>query len=106
MVVAGFGSGHIRMFDLPDGKIICEITAHAGWITGMDLASHSGLLLTAAEDGYVRVWQLSTKGPLAEHWFSCPVKDSLVVGAKFLDPRGSAFSIAAFDSNELQIFAM
>ena len=78
------------------------MSAHNGWITGMDLASQSGLLLTCAEDGYVRsawqgvplhlflnlhlnqqnpnnhtipprVWQLATRGPLIEHWFSKPV---------------------------------
>ena len=34
---------------------MAEITAHAGWVTGMDLASQSGLLITSSEDGYVRV---------------------------------------------------
>ena len=55
IVAAGFGSGHIRLFSIPDGRIMCEIAAHNGWITGMDLASQSGLLLSCAEDGYVRV---------------------------------------------------
>jgi hypothetical protein len=32
-----------------------EIAAHAGWITGMDLASQSGLLISSAEDSFVRV---------------------------------------------------
>ena len=55
IVAAGFGSGHIRLFSIPDGRLVCEIAAHNGWITGMDLASQSGLLLSCAEDGYVRV---------------------------------------------------
>ena len=55
IVAAGFGSGHIRLFSIPDGRVLCEIAAHNGWITGMDLASQSGLLLSCAEDGYVRV---------------------------------------------------
>ena len=54
-MAAGFGSGHIRLFSIPDGRVLCEIAAHNGWITGMDLASQSGLLLSCAEDGYVRV---------------------------------------------------
>ena len=74
----------------------------------MDLASQSGLLLSCAEDGYVRVWQLqaATKGPLAEHWFSQPVEDCLMTGAKFMDPRGSAFCVCAYDSSDIQVFAM
>ena len=35
-------------------KEISQVAAHNGWITGMDLASHSGLLLSCAEDSYVR----------------------------------------------------
>jgi len=106
IVAAGFGSGHIRLFSIPDGRIMCEIAAHNGWITGMDLASQSGLLLSCAEDGYVRVWQLATKGPLAEHWFSKPVEDCVMTGAKFMDPRGSAFCVCAYDSQDIQVFAM
>ena len=55
IVIAGFGSGHVRIMSLTTGTIIAEIAGHAGWITGMDLASASGLLITSAEDGYVRV---------------------------------------------------
>lgn len=106
VLIAGFGSGHLRLFALPSGNILCEISAHNGWITGMDLASQSGLLLTCAEDGYARVWQLANRGPLAEHWFSRPIEDCLLSGAKFLDPKGSAFCICSYDSPDIQVFAM
>ena len=53
---AGCGSGQIRIFSVPDGDIVAEIDAHAGWITGMDLASQTGRLVTTAEDGIVRVF--------------------------------------------------
>ena len=36
-------------------EILAEVTAHCGWITGMDLASSNGLVITASEDGFVRV---------------------------------------------------
>ena len=55
IIVAGYGSGQIRIFSVPDGDIVAEIDAHAGWITGMDLASQTGRLVTTAEDGIVRV---------------------------------------------------
>ena len=103
--MVGYGSGHIRLFSLSTGHIMCEISAHNGWITGMDLASHSGLLLSCAEDSYVRVWQLNTKGPLVEHWFSSPIHDCLMTGAKFLDPRGSSFCIASYDSSSIQVMS-
>ena len=34
MLVAGFGSGHLRLFSLPSGRLLAEIAAHNGWITG------------------------------------------------------------------------
>ena len=55
IIVAGYGSGQIRIFSVPDGDIVAEVDAHAGWITGMDLASQTGRLVTTAEDGIVRV---------------------------------------------------
>ena len=103
VLIAGYGSGHIRLFNLAGGNIICQVSAHNGWITGMDLASQSGLLLTCAEDGYVRVWQLASKGPLVEHWFSHPLQDSLMAGAKFLDPRGSSFCVSSYDSAGIKV---
>ena len=54
-MVAGYGSGQMRIFSVPDGDIVAEVDAHAGWITGMDLASQTGRLVTTAEDGIVRV---------------------------------------------------
>lgn len=60
LIIAGYGSGHIRLFSIPVGAIVAEVTAHAGWITGMDLAVVSGLLVTSSEDGFVRV-SLSTR---------------------------------------------
>jgi hypothetical protein len=46
---------------IPGGSIVAEATAHAGWITGMDLASLSGLLITSSEDGFIRVIRLLKK---------------------------------------------
>ena len=59
IIVAGYGSGQIRIFSVPDGDIVAEVDAHAGWITGMDLASQTGRLVTTAEDGIVRVRKIS-----------------------------------------------
>lgn len=60
IVIAGYGCGHIRIYTIPDGDIVAEVAAHAGWITSMDLASQSGFLLSVAEDGFVRVSETST----------------------------------------------
>lgn len=74
IIVAAYGSGLLRIYTIPKCAIVAEVAAHAGWITGLDLASQAGLLVTAAEDGYVRVWKLSPKGRIIEgkrHSSSC-----------------------------------
>ena len=66
-----------------------------------------------------RVWQLNSRGPLVDHWFSAPISDCLMTGdsyvndimimiilisgAKFLDPRGSSFCISSYDSSNIQV---
>lgn len=75
-------------------------------ITGMDLASQSGLLVTTAEDGFVRVWKLSNTGRIIQHFFSKAIADCILTGVKFLDPKGSSFALASYDSSEVQVFAM
>ncbi|XP_043242638.1 WD repeat-containing protein 54-like [Amphibalanus amphitrite] len=54
-VVAVYGSGHLRLFSRQTGQVRAEVTAHARWITGLDVALESGLLLTVAEDASVKV---------------------------------------------------
>merc|ERR1712150_356134 len=93
IVIAAYGTGQLRIFAIPSGSIVAEVAAHANWITGMDLAAVSGLLVTISEDGFMRVWQLSTTGRIIEHRFSRGVKSSLLTGVKFLAPKGASFAL-------------
>jgi len=54
-LLAGYGSGHIRAFDISSKTLICEISAHAKWITSIDIA---------LESGRVRMFQFLIKLPL------------------------------------------
>ena len=58
-IVAVYGSGHLRLFSRQSGQVRAEATAHARWITGLDLAAESGLVVTVAEDASVKVWKVS-----------------------------------------------
>lgn len=106
VVIAGYGSGHIRIFSIPSGAIVAEATAHAGWITGMDLASVSGLLITSSEDGFIRVWQMSQKGHIIGHRYSQAIPNCLMNGVKFMDNKGASFAVTSYDSNKIQVFVM
>jgi hypothetical protein len=43
-IIGGYGTGHIRIFNLVTGKIIAEVCAHAQWINAIDVAEKSGLV--------------------------------------------------------------
>lgn len=62
LLVAAYGSAHLRLFSLVSAppSLLCEVAAHARWITALDLAPHSSplLILSAAEDSFVRVWEV------------------------------------------------
>ncbi|XP_070541054.1 WD repeat-containing protein 54-like [Ptychodera flava] len=107
-VAGAYGSGHIRIFDANTGSLHVEICAHAKWINSMDVAPSVGLLVTASEDSFVRVWEVS-KGnesyPEVDLKFSECVTDVQLCGAKFTSRNGRAFGVTGYDHNEVVCFS-
>jgi WD40 repeat protein len=76
LIIGGFGSGHLRVFNASSGKLCVEASAHAKWINAIDVAKSTGTvsasqlsstlssaslqILTASEDTFIRVWKLSS----------------------------------------------
>lgn len=58
-VLVAYGSGHLRLFDIVNRQILSEITAHAKWISALDISESSSYALSVSEDSFLRVWQLS-----------------------------------------------
>ncbi|XP_077992745.1 WD repeat-containing protein 54-like [Glandiceps talaboti] len=106
-VAGAYGSGHIRIFDVNSGNVQVEICAHAKWINAMDIAPSAGLLVSASEDSFVRVWEVR-KGnesyPEVELRFSECVTDVQLSGAKFTNRNGRAFGVTGYDHNEVVCF--
>ncbi|KAK1174146.1 WD repeat-containing protein 54-like [Acipenser oxyrinchus oxyrinchus] len=105
IVIAGYGSGQIRLYDALSGVVYAEVNAHARWIYALDIAPDSGKLLSGAEDSLVRIWKLS-KSPEShtveiEHQHTECVTDVQICGAKFCDPEGSAFAVTGYDLSEI-----
>lgn len=42
IVIAGYGSGQIRLYDALSGVVHAEVNAHARWIYALDIAPDSG----------------------------------------------------------------
>ncbi|GAB6022817.1 WD repeat-containing protein 54 [Chamberlinius hualienensis] len=105
-IAAAYGSGHLRLFDLKTRQLLAEVTAHAKWITGMDIAQSTGLILTVSEDTFIRVWEVtpSEEGVMA-HKFSQPVTDTCLCGGRFIDSEGKQFAVTGFESEEMFCFS-
>ncbi|KAL7391881.1 hypothetical protein ABVT39_016199 [Epinephelus coioides] len=104
-VVAGYGTGQIRLYEAVTGILHAEINAHARWIYSLDIAPFSGLLLSAAEDSLVRVWHLTltpeTNSVEVAHLHNECVTDTQICGAKFCDGDGYAFAVTGYDLSEI-----
>ncbi|XP_035020942.1 WD repeat-containing protein 54 [Hippoglossus stenolepis] len=104
-VVAGYGTGQIRLYEAVTGILHAEVNAHARWINSLDIAPFSGLLLSAAEDSLVRVWHLNmtpeTNSVEIAHLHNECVTDTQICGAKFCDSDGYAFAVTGYDLSEI-----
>ena len=38
LIVASYGDGHLRVFDMETGRMYVEVAAHARWINALDVA--------------------------------------------------------------------
>ena len=62
LLVASFGNGDIRLYDLADRKEVHQFdTVHDGGIWGMALSPNDKLLATAGKDTHVFVFDLATR---------------------------------------------
>ncbi|CAG5922352.1 unnamed protein product [Menidia menidia] len=104
-VVAGYGTGLIRLYEAITGILHAEVNAHARWIYSLDIAPFSGLLLSAAEDSFVRVWNVTmtpeTNSVEIGHLHNECVTDTQICGAKFCDSDGYAFAVTGYDLSEI-----
>ncbi|XP_060763150.1 WD repeat-containing protein 54 [Neoarius graeffei] len=104
-VIAAYGTGQIRLYEGITGILHAEVNAHARWIYSLDIAPFPGLLLSAAEDSFVRVWHLSpaleNNTVEIEHLYNECVTDTQICGAKFCDGDGHAFAVTGYDLSEI-----
>jgi len=64
-LAASFQRGHVRIVDVQTGQMITEFNAHSLEINDL-LWRSSGQLLTASDDGTIRVWNPLTQTRIAE----------------------------------------
>ncbi|XP_072177853.1 WD repeat-containing protein 54-like [Diadema setosum] len=106
LVIGGYGTGHIRIFDTQKGNLLTEICAHAQWIHAMDLAPSAGLLLSTSEDTTLKVWSLKVDDNQAKvslAYQGC-ITDTQLCGARFIGKEGRSLCVTGYDTNEVVCF--
>eukprot|EP00118_Oscarella_pearsei_P027021 m.310667 g.310667 ORF g.310667 m.310667 type:complete len:322 (+) comp53626_c0_seq1:37-1002(+) len=98
LVIGGYSTGCVRIFNLSSGTLKFEIAAHARWIHSIDVAMETGLLLTTSEDSFVRIWNLPRAASnQVQLMYQDSVTDIQLVGSKFIDSQGQMFAVAGYD---------
>ncbi|XP_059169121.1 WD repeat-containing protein 54-like [Physella acuta] len=105
VIVAGFASGHLRVYNATTGCLGAEVTAHARTINAVDISTDTGMVISASDDTFFRIWQLKPlNAPQIEFRHSECVPDLQLVGAKFIDEKGGALCVTGYDSSDILFF--
>eukprot|EP00743_Colponemidia_sp_Colp-15_P001473 GILK01001612.1.p1 GENE.GILK01001612.1~~GILK01001612.1.p1 ORF type:complete len:337 (-),score=44.81 GILK01001612.1:145-1122(-) len=105
MVIAGYASGHIRIFDTSAMVIQVEIAAHVRSINALALHPSKPLLASVAEDTVVNVWSLPTAdSPDVALLFAAAVPDQLLTGVTFWGPTHDNLAVSSYDVDHIRVW--
>ncbi|KAK7011061.1 WD repeat-containing protein 54 [Biomphalaria glabrata] len=105
IIVGGFASGHLRIFNASSGAIGAEVAAHAQSINAVDISKENGLVLSVSDDTYLKIWQLKPLNiPQIEYRHAECVTDLQLVGGQFVDDQGKVICVTGYDCNEIIFF--
>nr|CAB3267712.1 WD repeat-containing protein 54-like [Phallusia mammillata] len=108
LVISGYLSGHLRIFNAASSTILCEIAAHVRAVSCLDCANNSeegSTVISGSEDSFVRVWKVSTNNTIeVSHEWCASIADSQVCGAKFIGKNDSTFAVTAYDSKDIIVY--
>ncbi|BFZ00999.1 hypothetical protein BsWGS_04038 [Bradybaena similaris] len=105
VLIAGFASGHLRVYNANSGICGAEVLAHARTINAVDVSKENGMVLSVSDDTFFRVWRLKALNvPQIEFCHGESVKNAQLVGGSFVDGQGRALCVTGYDTNEIVFF--
>jgi len=97
-LLVAYGPGTVCLFDAATYGLQVELTAHARWLTAVDVREEVGLVATVGEDTVLNVWQVDPGTGQVHLQHSSVVTDKLLTGVAM---HGAEALVAAYDSSEL-----
>jgi WD40 repeat protein len=105
-VVAGYSSGHIRIFRVDIFELAVEITAHARCVMGLAAASDKSSFASCGEDQCINVWSLpcfsSQSSNEVDLLFTEKIDNQLCTGIAYLP--SNRIAVASYDTDSAIIF--
>jgi len=103
-VIAGFTTGHIRLYWAHLGSLALEITAHVRGITGLSLHHNNNYIASCSDDTFVNVWTLPDGvGVSMDLAFQEKLENRMCTGIAWL-PDGKLCA-ASYDDDDLVLFS-
>lgn len=97
-LLVAYGPGTICLFDAVTYEIQAEVTAHARWVTAIEVREELGFVASVGEDTVLNVWQVDAGTGRIGLQHSSVVTDKLLTGVAL---TGSGVVVTAYDSSDL-----
>lgn len=102
--IAGFETGHVRIYDPGTGAMLVEVTAHLRRVCSVVLHPTKPLFLSAGEDAFTYVWTLPVPANNGKVNLAAPpleLKQGMMTGATFAGRGRSDVVASCYDEPEL-----
>jgi WD40 repeat protein len=104
-IVAGFVTGHIRIYRANIGELAVEVAAHTRPVMGLALHPRDSSFASCSEDQHVSVWVLpdfeSRSSSVVDCFSTRKLPNRMLTGAAFV-PQ-DRLALAAYDDSEIAI---
>ncbi|EFO17206.1 hypothetical protein LOAG_11295 [Loa loa] len=103
-VIIGTFAGQLLFYSTLSGQLMAEVNAHVRQINAIAVAPESAHVISVSDDTMIRLWKLHTRKAKAyrvEWQYNRRVENMPLVGAQFVNGRGSGFVVAAYDYSKL-----
>merc|ERR1712127_152821 len=97
MGLVAYGPGTYCLLDAVTLEAQAEVTAHARWITAVDVREDLGFVATVGEDTVLNVWQVDAGTGRIGLQHTSVVTDKLLTGVVL----GHGAMVTAYDSTDL-----
>lgn len=106
LVMAGFGSGHIRLYRADINELTVEIAAHARAVMALDYQELTEFLASCSADQQVYVWSIPSFTSKAHSTINCvfstTLENKICTGIAFFGD--TKLAVSGYDEEEVTVF--